>query len=226
MISVQLHIDALEERIETALRLIDETHPVGSPGGPIPPAPISREARGLAVVLLFAAYENLLKSLTRTLLEAAINMRVGNRRLQPGFRAIALANSVKSVRDTAIKKLYTVTLPKLIEVADPGGRTCTIDPGTFPDDGSFMKTSQVLAWCKLFNLPHPGGVLGSSWAKLDAVVSERNAIAHGRETPEKIGRSYTEADIRKLIEDWLDDWTNFLVMVETAASTRDFFRTP
>src|SRR3954452_2802266 len=102
MISVQLHRDALNERIDGIVRFIDATHP--SNGGGSSPAAVSREARGLSIVLLFAAYENLLTSLTRTLLEGAIAVRVGNGRLQPGFRAFALMSAAKSVRDSSEKK--------------------------------------------------------------------------------------------------------------------------
>lgn len=226
MISVQLHLDALQERIDTVTRLIDETHPLATPLNPIPVAPISREARGLAVVLLYAAYEHLLTSLTRTLLEGAIKTKVGNRRLRPGLRAFALANSTKSARYSSEKKLYSKTLPKLVAAADPGGRICTIDPSSFPSDGSFMKRSQITVWCQLFDIPDPHRVLYRTWMTIDTIVSVRNGVAHGLLTPEDVGRGYTESEIRQLVSDWHADWREFLELVGTKAQTRDFFRTP
>lgn len=225
MISVSLHVNALQERIDTVMRIIDETHP-SSGLQPAHVGPISREARGLAVVLLFAAYEDLLTSLTRTVLEAAIKLRVSNRRLQPGLRAFALAGSAKSARNISEKKLYSITLPKLIEVAHRGGRSCTIDSNSFPHDGSFMKRSQIEVWCRLFLVPHPDRILYRTWTAIDSVVSERNGIAHGRKTPENVGRGYTESEIRRLINDWHADWLDFLREVERLAQSRDFFRTP
>ena len=225
MISVQLHLDALQERIDTVTRLLDETHPQSTSHIQIPVAPISREARGLAVVLLFAAYEHLLTSLTRTLLEGAIKTSVGNRRLRPGFRTFALVNSAKSVRDSSPYRLYS-TLPKLVQEAEAGGRTCTIDPSSFPVDGSFMKQSQITVWCRLFDIPDPHRILYRTWLTIDTIVSERNGVAHGRLTPEEVGRSYTEAEIRQLVSDWHADWRDFLQLVGTKAQSRDFFRTP
>lgn len=221
MITVQLHSDALSERIDVANRLIDETHPVGGATGPI-----SREARGLAVVLLFAAYENLLTSLTRTLLEGEIRCHVGNGRLRPGFRAFALEAAAKSVRDVSEKKLYSSALPSLVDVAAPGGRRCTLDPSSFPSDGSFMKRSQIQLWCRTFDIPHPARLLHRTWPVIDTVVSERNGVAHGRLTPEDVGRGYSEADMRGLIVNWHDDWKDFLLDVAARAQTRDFYRTP
>lgn len=221
MITIDLHLQALADRIDVANRLLDETHPAG--GGP---GPISREARGLIVVLLFAAYENLLQSLTRTLLEGAIQCHVGNRRLRPGFRAFALESAAKSVRDVSEKKLFSKALPNLVDLAAPGGRTCTLDPSSFPSDGSFMRRSQIQLWCQIFEVPDPDLLLQRTWPVIDTVVSQRNGVAHGRLTPEDVGREYTEADIRSLISDWHDDWRDFLRDVAIRAQTRDFFRTP
>jgi len=68
--------------------------------------------------------------------------------------------------------------------------------------------------------------LHRTWATIDSVVSERNGVAHGRKTPEDVGRGYTEKEVRKLIDDWKDDWLDFLGEVEKLAQSRDFFRTP
>jgi len=227
MISLQPHRIDLQDRIDSATRLINATHPTTPPSvGGAMANPISREARGLAIVLLFAAYENLLRSTTRTLLEAALRVRVGNRRLRPGFRTFALFSSVQSIRSISEKRLYSDGLPKLVLAADPGGRICTIDSDRFPTDGSFMRSSQIVLWCKMFDLPHPASILRRTWAMVDTIVVQRNEIAHGGQTADLVGRNYSEADIRQLISDWRDDWLDFLYIVEQRGSTRDFYRIP
>jgi hypothetical protein len=225
MIAVQSHRDALEERMAVARLLIEETHPPAGGGG-LPAGPISREARGLVILLLFASYEHLLTGLTRDLLEVAQRLRVSNRRLQPGLRAIALATSAKSVRDLSHKKMFSHGLPQLVRAADPGGRTCTIDTSIFPDDGSFFRRSQVSLWCSLFGVPDPHLILFRTWDSIDSIVTERNGIAHGRLTPLEVGRNYSEPEIRQLIDDWCSDWLDFLQDVGTRAMSRDFFRIP
>lgn len=227
MISLQRHRIDLQDRIDSATRLIDATHPTSVPSGAgITISSISREARGLVIVLLFAAYENLLRSVTRTLLETAARLRVGNRRLRPGFRAFALFPSAQSIRSISDKRLYSDGLPKLVLAADPGGRVCTIDPNGFPSDGSFMKSSQIVLWCRTFDLPHPASILRRTWPVVDTIVVQRNGIAHGGLTADLVGRDYSEPDIRQLISDWRDDWLNFLDIVEQSGSTRDFYRKP
>jgi hypothetical protein len=226
MFDINPHITALQDRISSAVRLVDETHPRPTPNATSIPGPISREVKGFVLVLLFGAYENLMSSLTRSLLEEALKMRVGNRRLRPGFRAFALVSSAQSIRDLPGKRLYSHGLPKLVEAADPGGRICTIDPSAFPSDGSFMRISQIAVWCSLFDIPNPHLILHRTWALIDAVVAQRNGIAHGRLTPDQVGRDYSEIEIRQLIDDWRDDWTEFLRVVEGRARSRDFYRIP
>jgi hypothetical protein len=226
MINLNPHVVEFQDRIDSAVRLIDETHPKPTPGAIGTPGPISREARGLVIVLLFGAYENLLSSLTRTLLETALKLHVGNRRLRPGFRAFALASSAKSIKDLSEKKFYSHGLPQLVTAADPGGRICTINPSSFPSDGSFMKASQVKLWCELFDIANPHLILHRTWAAIDAIVAERNGIAHGRLTADEVGRRYTEGEIRQLVDDWRDDWLEFLQAVDGLARSRDFYRTP
>jgi hypothetical protein len=64
------------------------------------------------------------------------------------------------------------------------------------------------------------------WQRLDTVVTERNAIAHGRETAGNIGRQYTLADLNTLVDLWDLRWMEFIDWVEQAAASRDFYRTP
>jgi hypothetical protein len=222
---VQVHRDDLNDRLDTAVKLLDSTHPAPSAATTLKGS-ISREARGLAVVLLFAAYENLLTSLTRTLLEAAVSCRVSNRRLRPGFKSFALAGAAASLKATADKKLYSQSLPRIVQEATAGNRVCTIDTNAFPNDGSFMKSSQIELWCKVFDVGHPAPILQRTWQSVDSIVSQRKGIAHGRLKPDEVGRTYSETEIRDLVEDWRQDWTNFLLLVEQKASTRDFFRLP
>ncbi len=209
---------AFTDRMDAAVNLVDETHPVKGR------SPLARDARGLAIVVAFGAYENLFRSTTRALLEEALSLRVSNRRLQPGFRLFALAGTAKSMRAASANRLYAQTLPKLLTAAASGSRKCTIDVNAFPDDGSFMKSSQIELWCRIFAVPHPGTFLGATWTSVDAIVGQRNAIAHGDQTPGEIGRMYAEGDIRSLLGAWRAGWLGLVNAVEVLGSSRDFYR--
>lgn len=224
MINVTRHIDELNDRMDSAILLMDATHQTAGSGNL--PGPAAREARGLVIVMLFASYENLLRSMTRTLLEAAVRCRVSTKRLQPGIMAFALANTAKAARDRSEKKLYSDSLPGIIKAFHSDRSSCTIDTGAFPDDGSYMKSSQVKLWCRTFGVGAPAAILRRTWTSLDAIVSQRNEIAHGSKTASEIGRRYTEQEVRRLVDEWRLDWTDFLNHVNALAGARDFFRVP
>jgi hypothetical protein len=200
------HRTALSDRIEVARRLVRATQlqipPVGNASSlAAPPDDVSREARGLAVLLLFAAYENLLTSLCRSLLEAAAKSRARARRLKPGLQLFLIHSELASLSDGGIKKLWrTSGLKLLTALVERPARE--IDQNLFPDDGSYMKNSQVAVFCRVFDLGDPLPVLREVWPRINIVVDQRNGIAHGRLTPEEVGRTYTHAEVLGLISLW------------------------
>jgi hypothetical protein len=206
-------------RIDVVRRLLDACDIPANSGS----IDVTREARGLAVVLLFAAYENLVTSLCRGLLEASLKTRVGNRRLRRGLRLFAVFQDLQSIRDSSEKKIWIENGQRLIEKLD-SGRVCTVNVDLFPQDGSFMKRSQISLFCELFSLGDPGPVLREVWARIDTVVTQRNGVAHGRLTPEEVGRNYSSTDIRALVDSWETRWGQFIDLVHTKASSRDFYR--
>jgi len=210
--------DELGRRIETMRRMLDVSDPPLHGGGDI-----SREVRGLIVVLLFASYENLLSSLCRGVLERAVSLRVGNRRLRTGFRQFAVHSLLVSISGSGENKIWKESGRNLLECAFDS-RNCTVNTNIFPKDGSFMKRTQVSLFCSIFEIGDPGSILKEVWARLDTVVTERNNIAHGMLTPEEVGRGYTREEIRILIESWERRWVDFIDVLEERASRREFYR--
>lgn len=206
----------------TAVRsLLNAAHPSA---GPSTSPDISKEARGLAILLLYAAYENLLTTLSRSLLEAAVRLRVGNKRFRNGFKVFAVHSMLQSTSGSSQTAIWRSGLDLMETLSD--GRNCTVSTSIFPNDGTNFRRSQVQTFCKMFGLSDPGPVLREVWSRLDTIVSERNAIAHGRENPEDVGRRYTLADLHVLVDLWDKRWMEFITWVEGAASSRDFYRTP
>lgn len=219
MINLAGHQQTLADRLLVANRLLDDTHRTPGQTG------VSREARGLAVILIYAAYENLLKQLTTDLLDVAISMRVSNKRLHPRFRTFAIESAVQSSRALSERKSFS-GLTAIADAASRSSRPCSIHPDSFPSDGSFFKQSQIRFWCDTFQVGDPAPILHRIWQRINTVVTQRNQIAHGSSEPQDIGRSYTEAEMRSLIADWQSSWDAFLIHINTLASHRDFYRTP
>jgi hypothetical protein len=212
--------DELKLRISTINRMLDIADPLNSQdsnGG------ISREVRGIAILLLFASYENLMKSLCRGLLEKAASIRVGNRRLKVGFKIFAVHNLLVSVSDSPKKEIWKGSGEKLLSRAFDS-KNCSIDVNVWPDDGSFMRKSQVKLFFDTFDLGDPARILREIWEKIDTVVIERNDIAHGLKVPEEVGRAYSSVDLRNLVQLWESRWIEVINHIEAAASSREFYR--
>lgn len=219
MFDGQPYRDELVRRLDAIRRILDAAHPTTHVAGP----DAGRDARGLAILLLFASYENLMTSICRRLLEIALGLGVGNRRLRTGLRLIAVHSQIQSIAGSSEGKIWRDSGLRLLDTAFRA-RQCTINPDLFPADGSFMKRSQVTLFCKLFELGDPGSLLQEIWSQLDTIVTERNGIAHGRLTPEEVGRNYSLGDIRTLVNSWQQRWTAFIDHIESRAQVRSFYR--
>ncbi|MFC8305714.1 MAE_28990/MAE_18760 family HEPN-like nuclease [Streptomyces olivaceus] len=212
------------QRIAIVRKLLDATDSSPGAAGEMSPIDVSRETRGLSIVLLYAAYENLLKGISRTLLESAVQLRLGNRRLKPEFQVFAIHSKLRALTDISATQIWKGSGRGVIDALL--NEACSINSNIFPNDGSHMKTAQVATLCEAYGLNPPGPLLQEAWGRINTVVSERNSITHGQRTPEEIGRNYSIGDLRNLVEIWERRWCEFLADVESKASTRDFYRDP
>ncbi len=159
--------EELSLRLTAIRRLLDATHSsTADESEDSSSTDASRDARGLAILLMFACYENLITSICRRLLEIAQTLRVGNRRLKRGFQLFAIHNQLQSLSKVSERKIWQETGIRLLDtVLD--SRNCSINPDLFPVDGSFMKRSQIELLFQLFELGDPGVVLKEVWGRFD-----------------------------------------------------------
>lgn len=208
----------LTERVGKIRELLDATH-LAPPSYP----DVGSAARGLSIVLMFASYEQLMKNLCRSILESAASLRVGVKRLKPGIKLFAISNVLHGVTAVSRVKVWQNHGPIIVRSLEDG--SCeNIATNIFPDDGSFMRTSQVRLVCELFELGDPAKLLKEVWRQLDVVVVERNGIAHGQLTADEVGRRYTIDDLRTNVDMWEVRWLEFLAHAEQLGSSRDFYR--
>ncbi|MGW1059013.1 HEPN domain-containing protein [Micromonospora rubida] len=183
---------------------------------------MSRELRGLSILLLFAAYEHLLTSLCRTLLEFVAKSRATARRMKPGLRLFLAYEAFQGLAGSSKDKLWRRHGPKVVQALNES-RARDLNTDLFPHDGSFMKASQVRLFCELFDLGDPGTVLKEVWLQLDTIVDLRNGIAHGRLTPDEVGRNYTYDEVLELINLWESRWIEFIDWVEACCDDHSMF---
>ena len=206
--------------MDVVRKLLITAHPNTPPPATVD---IGREVRGLCIVLMFAAYENLLTSVCRGLLETAVSLKVGNKSLRKGLKLFTVHGHLQSLHELSTRNIWKPKGLKIIETIELS-RSCNINVNLFPSDGSFMKQTQVTLFCELFELGDPAAVLKEAWSKIDGIVTERNGIAHGRLTPEEVGRRYSFPEIEDVLRIWETRWLEFLINLELKASSRDFYR--
>ena len=220
MLDLSLHRTDLGVRLQSARSLVLAGEAsVGSTRD------ISRETRGLAIVLVFAAYENLLKRIVTSILEQVADSRAGNRRLKPGFKVIAASGKIQGLFDSNRKHLWTGKGQELMELAT-SGRQLSIPTTVFPSDGSFMKRSQISTVCDLFHLGDPSLPLSEIWDDINGIVRYRNAIAHGEQRADEVGRNYSFQETLDLIDDWNSCWNAFIDWIEIQCATSAYFLLP
>lgn len=217
MLDCDPHRQDLRDRLKSARSLVSAAH--------VPGSMISREVRGLSLVLLYAAYENLMQSLCRSILESAKASRGRNKRLRPGFKLFAASGRLDSLANSGSKAIWRGAGLELVQVLHDT-QACTVDSNVFPTDGSHMRQGQVRTICSLFELGDPAPILREVWQELDSVVRDRNALAHGAETADEVGRRYTEQEIMDKLDTWENRWLEFLDWVEVQASQRTFYLLP
>lgn len=221
------HSSIFSSRIDSARRLLDATRiPAGRHGvSTTATVDASRDARGLAIVLIFAAYENLIRTLTQSILEEVKRSRARGLNLKPGLQTILIYPELQSVLDLGNTRNWPKKSSKVVKTMLTK-HSREIDTATFPDNGEFMKASQIIELCQVLDLPHPGSMLRNTFHRIDAVVSQRNQIAHGDQTADQIGRDYSDLDLTNLINEWETDWLRFVQAAESQCNTpRHFLRT-
>ena len=65
-----------------------------------------------------------------------------------------------------------------------------------PHDGSHFRYSQLRFLLRVFGINRLPIRHQIHAARIDEVVRNRNAVAHGRETAENVGKRYTQSDIQ------------------------------
>lgn len=164
-LSLKPQIDLFEQsmsELELLLRSANIFEQIGDrESNPSPDDILVKTAKGISFVFLFSAYEQLLKGTVRAVLETANSYRGKLKNMQDGFIAAALNSSFRSYADASNVKTKIGNARDVRSLLD----SCVRDlkfTDYFPDDGSYMKSTQVRTICCLFDLGGPRANFGKS----------------------------------------------------------------
>lgn len=216
-LSLKPQIDLFEQsmsELELLLRSAGIFERIGDrESNPSPDDVLVKTAKGISFVFLFSAYEQLLKGTVRAVLETANSYKGKLKNMQDGFIAAALNSSFRSYADAANVKTKIGNVKGVRSLLDSYVRDLKFT-NYFPDDGSYMKSTQVRTICCLFDLGDPAPILGSTWSHIDEIQRKRNAIAHGSVLPSIIGENYSALEIETFYSEWRCSWVAFAEHIE------------
>ncbi len=177
----------VDSRCNGAMQLFDAVCATGVRGH-------QQRAKGVAFVEMYAFYEYAVHSAVKNALSALQVANLPIAALAPGLQALAMNPAMDSVRDSGARKRWISQLQVFQKILRT---TADIQLDVFPTDGSHFRKPQLELIWQLFDVS--GRIVPDRrlYPLIGELVERRNAVAHGRERPEDIGRMYSTNDVRK-----------------------------
>jgi hypothetical protein len=155
-------------------------------------------AKGLAFVQIYSTYEYTVSSVVQTAIDVLVSHNHSTKDLAPCLMTLFLDSELRSLRDCSPKDVWDRRL-KLFEKVFSGD-TASVSNNILPSDGSHYRHTQLQLIFAVLGIKRTPAQRNRHLRRIDEVVNHRNAIAHGRETAENIGRRYSRAEILHIIQ--------------------------
>ena len=162
--------------------------------------PLASACKGLAFVQLYATHEYSVRSAVQATLMALCKAGVEIRSLRRDLLSLVLDSHWKSASHSGRERVWDSRLA-LIASIDSVELTSTLRDDLFPTDGSHYRIQQLDTIWKIFSVSAPVVPERRLIGRIEELVENRNAISHGRFTPEEVGSRYSVQDIADRVED-------------------------
>ncbi len=157
--------------------------------------------KGLVFVQTYAVYEYTVVNSLIAALQATKNHGLLIREVRPEFLCLVLHNQFESASGSGTRLRWE----RRIELFQ---RAASTDPlaeiefeDVFPTDGSHFRSGQLETIWRLLGVSAPVVTKSIHLGRIAEMVEHRNAVAHGRDAPETVGRRFSDADIEIRIDD-------------------------
>ncbi len=191
--------------VRDLLLIVSANDPIGERGRT---RGASATCKGLFFVHLYGVYEYAITSAVQAALDTMRAATMSCRDVRRSLLALVLNPTWDGVSKVGRKKLWKKRVA-LIGAMDDDAPMATCDT-LFPNDGTQFRKTQLETIWHVFGIGAP--VLPHERLKLriDILVDNRNAIAHGRRTASEVGRDYTSADLGDLVTD-IDSLVQYII---------------
>lgn len=153
--------------------------------------------KGLIFVQVYAVYEFTVKSVVQVAIDSIVSTNYKMRELRPSMMALLLDPEWNSLRDAGKKRQWENRL-KIFERSFSNESVKLSSDTSIPTDGSHYRYTQLLVIFKVFGIARLPVRRRPHIQRITEVVDHRNAIAHGHETAENIGRRYSRSEILRI----------------------------
>ncbi len=160
----------------------------------------SAACKGLIFVNLYGVYEYAVRSGVQAVLAAIRSDRLCPRDLHSNLLALVLNPKFSSVSAAGRSKIWKHRFD-LIREFESSTPLQMLDDTLFPNDGSHYRVGQLQTIWAVFGIDVPLLSELRLFGRIDELVENRNAIAHGRRTPEEVGGRYSQSEIEKRVDD-------------------------
>jgi RiboL-PSP-HEPN len=149
--------------------------------------------RGLFYVHLYATFEHSVNEAVLTLLRAVNDLKIKTVHLEPIFLSVSLDSDFNSLRDSGVNHRWTRRIDLLRKQSSMD--QAAIDENVFSSylQNIWQKNLQQIFDCFFINEPIVPNLTCSPF--IDEIVNKRNAVAHGRESPVRVGSGTRSSDL-------------------------------
>ena len=178
------------QRTVALIRSLEETSQVA----------LASACKGLAFVQLYATYEYSVRSAVQATLVALRTAGVEIRTLRRDLLALVLDSHWDSVSKSGRPRVWGSRMALMASI-DSSETTSTLRDDLFPSDGSHYRIQQLHTIWNIFSVSVPVVSEPRLIGRVEELVENRNAISHGRRTPEEVGGRYSWQEIASRVDD-------------------------
>jgi len=159
--------------------------------------PLAQTARGLAFVQIYAAYEYTVTTVVQRAIDALVAHNHATKDLASSLLTIFLEPELQSFRTCNLKNEWNNRIALFQKIFE---NTPARVPNTvFPNDGTHYRSTQLQTIFKVLGINRIPAPRQRHLHRINEVVENRNAIAHGRETADSVGRRFTREEVMHAI---------------------------
>lgn len=182
------------DRFAAAESLFSATHALGGQ--------TAQMIRGLVFVPIYATYEFAVCGAVRLSIDQLNAHKHQLKRVRYSLLPLFLDGELTGLRSCGTGKVWGKRISIFREVFS--AKTAQVPNDKMPHDGSNFEATQIEMILDIFGIRKTPPKWLNLKTRIDEVVERRNAVAHGRETPEDIGKRYTPDDVLEVFEQMRD----------------------